>query len=74
MVVNFTPPALAAQVFAEGDGLFRVKGLSPLRFGSLLTTTGGQRESSRVILPSMASWMHWSKSGCSSSCTSGFIQ
>ena len=33
MVVNFTPPALAAQVFAEGDGLFRVKGLSPLRFG-----------------------------------------
>ena len=41
---------------------------------SLLTTTGGQRESSRVILPSMASWMHWSKSGCSSTCTSGFIQ
>ena len=33
MVVNFTPPALAAQVFAEGDGLFRVKGLGPLRFG-----------------------------------------
>ncbi len=33
MVVNFTPPALAAQVFAEGDGLFRIQGLGPLYFG-----------------------------------------
>jgi len=33
MVVNFTPPALAAQVFAESNGLFRIKGLGLLHFG-----------------------------------------
>ena len=33
MVVNFTPAALAAQVFAEGDGLFRIQGFGLLRFG-----------------------------------------
>jgi len=32
MVVNFTPAALAAQVFAEGNGLFRIQGFGSLRF------------------------------------------
>ena len=33
IVVNFTPSAQAAQVFAEGNSLFRIHGFGPLRFG-----------------------------------------
>ena len=33
MVVDLTPPAQAAQVFAEGNGLFRIQGFGPLYFG-----------------------------------------
>ena len=32
IIVNFTPAALAAQVFAEGDGFFRIHGFCSLGF------------------------------------------
>ena len=41
-MVNFTPTALAAQVFAESNGLFRVKGLAGRISGVIVNNRSGE--------------------------------
>ena len=71
---SISPHRLWARRFSlKGDGLFRIQGLGPLYFGPRLSschTSKGRtltadlpaaRENQAVILPSIASWMHWSE-------------